>query len=205
MSNTLDSNLPDRDATCSHASDEELGSSSNHLTLDVEIIIDESVDAFATCQMMTKAVRTSAAFRGYHCGSVGIRVTDDTTIRDLNRVYLGHDDATDVISFAYEAKGNVLSGELVVSADTAKSMATNDWSAAAEVLLYVVHGTLHITGMDDHDEVHRAEMRRAEQTIMTDLGFSNIQQYGADQVISARELPTENEWLVEDAGPKSSC
>ena len=149
--------------------------------MEVPINIDDSVDAFASRQMIERAAIAAAAFRGYLRGEIGVRVTDDATIRELNRTHLGHDYATDVISFGYQADDDYLSGELVVSADTAAQLANPDWPAAAELLLYVVHGTLHIAGMDDHDKADRILMRQAEQSIMTDLGFDNIQQHGADQ------------------------
>ena len=181
MSNTLDSNRPEHDATSDHASDDEPPPTES--SMHVEIIVDPSVDAFASPGMIERAVRLSAAFRGYLRGEIGVRVTDDGTIRDLNRRHLGHDYATDVISFGYEAEGDYLSGEMVVSADTAAKMTTPDWSAIAELLLYVVHGTLHISGMDDHEQYDRVEMRRAEQKIMLDLGFLNIGRHGADQTM----------------------
>ena len=86
---------------------------------------------------------------------VSIAVVDDRTIQDVNRRHLDHDWPTDVISFALsEAGEDILSGELIVSAETAARMAARDggdpWT---ELVLYVIHGLLHLwRGIDDLTE-----------------------------------------------------
>ncbi len=98
-----------------------------------------------------------------------------------------------MISFCYAADPPLIEGELVASMDTAVSRACellagpqsiDDrnalWSAADELLLYVVHGTLHICGMDDHDDADRRAMRQAEAEVMTRLGIPEIKRFGAD-------------------------
>ena len=150
-------------------------------TLTVEVIVDDGIEPFATDDMMIAAAVRAAAFRGFDRGGIGIRLTDDVTIREINKTHLGHDYATDVISFAYSAVDHQVSGELVASVETASRMSRGDWSPAAELVLYIVHGTLHITGMDDHDPDDRLAMRDAERVIMTKLGFADIHRFGADQ------------------------
>ena len=191
MSNTLDSNQPEHDAVSDHPFKDESADEPPPVdaSMEVEIIVDDFVEAFATRPMMARAVRLAAAHRGFTRGEIGIRVTDDATIRDLNRTHLGHDYETDVISFGYTARGDRVEGELVVSVDTAARLAHDDWPPAVELLLYVVHGTLHITGMDDHDAGDRAAMRQAEQAVMTALGFPSIHKFGADQLGADQEIP----------------
>jgi probable rRNA maturation factor len=101
---------------------------------------------------------------GLASATVSIAVVDDAVIRDLNRRYLQHDYATDVLSFVLEQDEQRLEGEIVVSADTAVSACGRyAWSAADELLLYVVHGTLHLVGYDDGTEAERAAMRAEER------------------------------------------
>ena len=77
-------------------------------------------------------------------------VVDDPTIRRLHREYLGEDSPTDVMSFVLERADDYLEGEVVVSAETACAAAPEyGWPAADELLLYVIHGTLHLVGYDD--------------------------------------------------------
>ena len=114
-------------------------------------------------------------------GSIELRLTDNETIQAINRHVLGHDYPTDVISFGYSNQPPLLSGEMVVSVELAMDKAEElGWSAASELLLYVVHGTLHICGMDDQQAGDRAEMRSAEKQILTALGIAEIARFGAD-------------------------
>jgi probable rRNA maturation factor len=128
---------------------------------------------------ITAAVVAAADRLGFTHGTIGVRITDDRAIRTINAKHLGHDWATDVISFAYKADGDFVNGELVASIDTAIEKASQvGWSAVHELLLYVVHGTLHIGGMDDHDDADRAAMRSAEADVMMTLGISEILRFG---------------------------
>lgn len=98
---------------------------------------------------------------------ISVAIVDDPTIHELNRQYLQHDYATDVLSFVLESTPELLEGEIVVSGDTAVAQASEYASTPAEeLMLYVIHGTLHLVGFDDHDETDEAEMRRAEQTYL---------------------------------------
>lgn len=98
---------------------------------------------------------------------ISVAVVDDPTIHDLNRQFLQHDYATDVLSFVLESTPELLEGEIVVSGDTAVAQASEYGTTPEdELMLYVVHGTLHLVGFDDHEDADRAEMRRAEQTYL---------------------------------------
>ena len=108
-------------------------------------------------------------------GELSIAVVDDPTIRKLNKQYLNHDYGTDVISFVLDQDEDSgrLDGQLIVSADTALREAPDaGWPFEAELLLYVVHGTLHLVGYDDKEPSHVPEMRAAEEEYMARLGFT---------------------------------
>jgi probable rRNA maturation factor len=86
---------------------------------------------------------------------------------------LEHDYPTDVLSFALESDPPQLVGEIVASVDTAAQMAAEArWSAADELLLYVVHGTLHLAGYEDNTPVAAEKMRAAELAVLRRLGIS---------------------------------
>ncbi|MCO8120917.1 rRNA maturation RNase YbeY [Stieleria sp. TO1_6] len=144
--------------------------------LTVEILWDSPVQDWRqrldlTDQRIVQAVVLAAAERGFDSGEIGVRVTDDRSIHEINRRHLSHDYPTDVISFMYRADGGQLEGELVVSIDTAAENADQaDWSVAEELLLYVIHGVLHIGGMDDHAPDDREAMRRSERAVLQRMG-----------------------------------
>ncbi|KAA1262155.1 Endoribonuclease YbeY [Rubripirellula obstinata] len=149
--------------------------------LDVEITIDAQVHAPIHSSLITQAARAAAIQQGFHRGELGVRITDDETIKQINAKHLGHDYATDVISFGYSAEGSTIQGELVASVDTARARSSElGWSIDYELALYVVHGVLHITGLDDHNDKDRAEMRRCETEVMTSLGINDIVRFGVD-------------------------
>ena len=108
---------------------------------------------------------------GLSDGELSIAVVDDATIQDLNRRYLGDDRPTDVLSFLLERDGPRLEGEVVVSAETAARSAPGfGWSADDELLLYVIHGVLHLVGFDDQDPQSLAEMRGREGHYLRQFG-----------------------------------
>ena len=91
-------------------------------------------------------------------------VTNDEELRRLNKQFRKKDYATDVLSFPSGSKGNgALLGELAVSWDRAKVQASEYGHAAEdEVRILVLHGVLHLTGMDhekDHGQMARSEVR----------------------------------------------
>ncbi len=122
-------------------------------------------------ELFRRAVQVVLAGEGIGVATVSLAVVDDPTMRALNRRYLNHDYDTDVLSFLLDDVDGALDGEVIVSADTAMRRAAEySWSAADEMLLYVIHGTLHLTGCDDHAEADRANMRRKEMGYLTALG-----------------------------------
>ncbi|TWT96599.1 Endoribonuclease YbeY [Botrimarina colliarenosi] len=100
---------------------------------------------------------------GYHEGDLSVAVVDDPTIHELNVRHLAHDYPTDVLSFALTDEPPRLEGEVIVSADTAiENAADYGWPPENELLLYVVHGVLHLAGHRDKADDEVAAMRAAE-------------------------------------------
>lgn len=133
---------------------------------------------------------------------LSISIVDNPAIHRLNRDHLQHDYPTDVISFALElsapddaddehddgrehsdtaaglplrAAGATIEGEIVASAEMARDMAAEgQWTAHAELTLYLVHGLLHLCGYDDLTPVEQSLMRQRERTIMAGLGLTAV-------------------------------
>lgn len=123
-------------------------------------------------QRLSTAVRRVLADASIQQGEISIAVVDDGAIRELNRRWLGHDEATDVLSFLLEQDGDSLDGEIIVSAETAlREGAGYNWTAADELLLYVIHGALHLVGHDDASEHERLAMRDRERHYLAGFGI----------------------------------
>lgn len=109
---------------------------------------------------------------GFAAGSLSIAVVDDPAIHAVNKQFLNHDYPTDVLSFTLAQDGDHLEGEVIVSAQTAVRVAEQfGWSAEDELLLYVLHGTLHLIGYDDTTDPQRSRMRAAERKHLAAFGL----------------------------------
>lgn len=115
---------------------------------------------------------------------ISIAVVGDDQIHEINRQYLDHDYETDVITFDFgkHPETDALMGEIVVSAETAARMASEvNTPPATELILYAVHGSLHLAGFDDHEEGDRQAMRAAEKQMMNQLGYPYTFEEALDQ------------------------
>jgi probable rRNA maturation factor len=103
--------------------------------------------------------------------SISIALVDNDTIHRLNRLHLGHDWPTDVITFPLSGPGEpALSGELVVSTQMAVATAQEVGSEPArELALYLVHGLLHLCGYDDSSEADSAAMEQRQTHLLESL------------------------------------
>ncbi|HZZ72980.1 MAG TPA: rRNA maturation RNase YbeY [Pirellulales bacterium] len=121
------------------------------------------------------AVESVLAAAGYEQAEISLAVVQDRRIHEVNRQFLQHDYPTDVISFLWEQGSDRLEGEIVVSAETAVRCAAKwNWPAEHELLLYVVHGLLHLVGYDDTTPAAAAAMRAAEQAAFSRLGIGAV-------------------------------
>jgi probable rRNA maturation factor len=119
------------------------------------------------------AVAAVLTGQGISRANISVAIVDDPSIHVLNARYLQHDYPTDVLSFVLEEGDGFVEGEVIVSADTAATIAPRyGWSATDELLLYVIHGTLHLTGLDDHEPEDAAEMRRHEARYLAPFGLN---------------------------------
>lgn len=123
------------------------------------------------------AARWIAARFSLESLQVSISVVDDPTIHRLNREHLDHDWPTDVISFAFES-GPSANGEIIASWDTAERLSVAaGWQPTDELVLYVLHGMLHIVGLDDVDAEARNQMRQVEYEYLRDAQVLGYEPY----------------------------
>jgi probable rRNA maturation factor len=127
-----------------------------------------SVDELLLREMLAKVFLEA----GFTQGEVSVAIVDAATIHRLNREFLAHDYPTDVISFVYASDGERLEGEIIASADYALQEAMSyNWPAEQELLLYVVHGALHLIGYDDLDPASSTLMRQREREVLLPFGL----------------------------------
>ncbi|HZL90525.1 MAG TPA: rRNA maturation RNase YbeY [Pirellulaceae bacterium] len=118
------------------------------------------------------AVNSILSDAGIASGEVSIAIVDDARMHELNRRYLDHDYPTDVLSFVLAREGDRLEGQIVVSADYAAREASRyGWSADDELLLYTIHGALHLVGYDDSSPDAKLAMRQQERAYLAQFGL----------------------------------
>ena len=110
----------------------------------------------------TRWIKAVAASYGKKTGEIGYLFVDDEKILEVNREYLGHDYYTDIISFDY-CEGDTLNGDLVISLDTVRTNAEKFHKAYDEELhRVIIHGILHLCGINDKGPGEREQMEAAE-------------------------------------------
>jgi len=93
--------------------------------------------------------------------SVNVIFADNKTIKKINRKYLNHNYATDVLSFKLEDEP--FEGEIYISVEIAKTNAIEykvSWTE--ELLRYTIHGFLHLLGYEDFSLADKEKMRNLE-------------------------------------------
>jgi probable rRNA maturation factor len=159
----------------------------------VDVQVDEPFLDLVDAGEIESAVVATIAQQAHLLRTVGpamavtVVITDDETVRTLNLTYRGIDAPTDVLSFAAhegseEAQPLVLPpelanemhaylGDILIAFPYARRQAEHFGNtAAAELRLLAVHGTLHLLGYD-HDTAEReAEMWAAQETVLAGFG-----------------------------------
>ncbi len=136
--------------------------------------------ATSTVWLRSVARRVLSAERPGEAVEASVVVTDDATVRDLNRRYRDRDEPTDVLSFGLGDSADrsfVLPpdershlGEVVISYPTAVRQAEEEGhSVEAELARLLVHGILHLLGYDDEEPQDERIMREREAEILADV------------------------------------
>ena len=107
-------------------------------------------------------VKAVAASYGKKVGEIAYIFVDDEEILRVNREYLQHDYYTDIITFDY-TEGDTISGDLFISLDTMRTNAEQFGKPYEEELhRVIIHGILHLCGINDKGPGEREIMEAAE-------------------------------------------
>lgn len=114
-------------------------------------------------------IKKVAASHGKKVGDIAYIFCNDERILEVNREYLQHDYYTDIITFDYTEE-DVISGDLFISLDTVLSN-SEQLGVQYEQELYrvIIHGILHLCGINDKGEGEREIMEREENTALAML------------------------------------
>lgn len=121
-------------------------------------------------------IKEVAASYGKKVGSIAYIFCNDEKILEVNKQYLQHDYYTDIITFDYcedeEIMGNknTISGDLFISLDTVRSNAEQQGTSYEEELhRVIIHGILHLVGINDKGPGEREIMEAEENKALAML------------------------------------
>lgn len=110
----------------------------------------------------TAWIKAVAQTYGKKVGEVGYMFVNDEKILEINNEYLGHDYYTDVITFDYD-EDDIVNGDIVISLDTVRTNAELfDKAYEDELYRVIIHGILHLCGLNDKGPGEREIMEKAE-------------------------------------------
>lgn len=115
-------------------------------------------------------VKAVAASYGKKVGEIAYIFVDDEEILRVNREYLQHDYYTDIITFDY-TEGDTISGDLFISLHTVRTNAEQfDKPYEEELHRVIIHGILHLCGINDKGPGERELMEAAEDKALAMRG-----------------------------------
>ena len=118
---------------------------------------------------MNAWIKAVAQKYGRRVGDIGYTFVSDEKILEVNRQYLGHDYYTDIITFYYD-EGDRRNGDIVISLDTVATNAEQYGKTYEDELhRVIIHGILHLCGINDKGPGEREIMEAAENEALAML------------------------------------
>jgi probable rRNA maturation factor len=115
-------------------------------------------------------------------GSITILLTDNRTMRSLNRQFRSENKTTDVLSFYFGEDPGILSnqpiyiGDIAISVPYARRQAESQGhSVTAEIQLLAIHGILHLLGYDHETEDTKEEMWAVQRKVLDQLNLAHVE------------------------------
>jgi probable rRNA maturation factor len=122
-------------------------------------VLDEAGYGALDPELATRLAATAFSCRGFdveRLGEVSVALVDPGVIRDLNLRFRGKNEPTDVLSFEVDGPYGEMVGEVVICPACAE--------LGVEEL--IVHGALHLSGMDHGEDFGGSEMARAQEAVI---------------------------------------
>lgn len=121
--------------------------------------------------VLKRWIKETVSLYSLKVGDINVILCDDHSILEINTQFLGHDYYTDIITFDY-SEDNIINGELYISIDTVKANSQEyNQNFPDELHRVIIHGILHLCGLDDHHDNDIKEMRAAEDAALEKLNL----------------------------------
>ncbi|HEX2968058.1 MAG TPA: rRNA maturation RNase YbeY [Bacteroidales bacterium] len=130
--------------------------------MSINIFYDEIGYRYIGWRRLRKILVEIILHSGFIPGDINVVITDDTRLLKINVEFLEHDYNTDVITFNYNLDKNI-NGEIYISLDTVKENSIKyGENLKSEISRVIIHGVLHLTGLNDKSDEERIIMRMQE-------------------------------------------
>lgn len=155
------------------------------MQIDVALICPEWMDAVDDAPSLAQHRAEQAvtacitAYPGRKLSEIelSIALADDAKVRELNNQFRGIDKPTNVLAFPAEdesSEGSIMLGDIIVACETVKrEAATADKTVSDHLSHLIVHGVLHLFGMDHQDDAEAEQMEACESRILARLGIAD--------------------------------
>ncbi len=122
--------------------------------------------------LIHKLVKQLKNYFDLNISSLAINFVTSEEIEKINVDYLSHHYSTDIITFNYDGKKNLIDGEIFISSNDAKQNAQKyKVSFNEEILRLVIHGILHLLGYDDKTQPQKKIMKKYENQLLKNYKF----------------------------------
>ena len=121
---------------------------------------------------LSEWIETIATSHNKKVGEISYLFCDDNKILEVNKQFLNHDFYTDIITFDYSTR-DTISGDIIISVETVKSNSKMYKTTFMEELhRVIIHGILHLSGLNDLTEEDEKLMRIAENNALKLIPYS---------------------------------
>ena len=154
-------------------------------TLSIELDLDAPDVTPPARGWLEPRLRRLASLAGVASGELSLLVVDDGEMSAMHRAHTGVAGTTDVLTFdlrdqRHQASKTHVEGDLLLCRDeAARQAADRGHSAREELLLYALHGLLHLLGYDDHTPASSASMHAREDELLRLAGLPPLFAAGA--------------------------
>jgi len=137
----------------------------------LQVAVANSQDRIPCDEGAIESILASVLAGKVETAEISVAVVSDDEIAELNRRFLGRDGTTDVLAFPYASENGRLEGEIVINADEAVRRAEDvAHDSQDELMLYAVHGLLHLLGCDDAEPDDRRRMHQQALDVLARAG-----------------------------------
>lgn len=131
----------------------------------------ENVSFSTDEELILNWIKESVKLLGFTVGELSFIFCSDDYLKKINIEHLNHDYFTDVITFDYSKK-NLLIGDIYISIDRVKENAeTYNASFNKELFRVIIHGVLHLCGLNDKTMEEKTQIRLKENEILSTINW----------------------------------